>query len=183
MRSLPILPSIDGVPDTRRVQMAAPLVTSHTSRPSATSLQRRTRLAVGAVGITAAFMVVVTPAAFGQGAPPQETTPAYNGIVQAPPTLPNPVQPPAPATAAPSTANVAGIQITTTPTTVAITTATTVAPVVSVAPQASVLGSVEEQAEDVAFTGSESGRFTALGVAFTAVGAALIAVTRRRRRA
>ena len=101
-----------------------------------------------------------------------------------PATNPNPSDTrPTPQNSAPGqqpivTAAVAGIQVTTAPPT------TVAATVVSVAPSpASVLGiTIEEQAEDVAFTGSESGRFTGIGVALTAVGALLIGVTRSRRR-
>jgi hypothetical protein len=183
MRSLPILPSIDGVPDTRRVHMVAPQAVQHDTSPRSLSSHRRLRVVAGAAGISAAVLLMQAPSAFGQGTPPtpQDTRPPYNSIVGAPATLPDPVPPVTLPATVPATAAVAGVQITTAPTTVA--PVVTVAAVVSVAPQASVLGSVEEQAEDVAFTGSESGRFTALGVAFTAVGAALIAVTRRRRRA
>jgi hypothetical protein len=86
--------------------------------------------------------------------------------------------------AAPASApQVAGVQI----------TATTVAPVaapavaaaapssVAQAP-ASVLG-VQEEAGEVALTGSNSGTFTAAGIALTAAGALLIGATRRRRSA
>ncbi len=150
------------------------------------ALSRRAKVAM--VGSTAVLALVpLAPAAFGQTNPsdtrptPQDTRPPYVAtIVSAPTPNPNPG-----ATVAPATLAVAGIQVT-----AATTVATTAAPtivsvagnVVTTAP-ASVLGvAIEEQVEDVAFTGSESGRYTSLGLALTAVGASLITVTRRRRR-
>ncbi len=171
-------------------------MTHHNSRnnsaaaPTAPISARHKLAMVGSVAVLA--LVSVAPAALGQTNPsdtrptPQDTRPPYVAtIVQA--TTPNPDSG---ATVAPPTAAVAGIQVTVA-TTVATTAATTVAPtVVSVAGNVvttapvSVLGvTIEEQVEDVAFTGSESGRYTSVGLALTAVGATLITVSRRRRRA
>ncbi len=154
------------------------------------ALSRRSKLAL-AGSIVAIAVIGAAPSALGQSNPsdtrptPQDTRPPYVAtIATAPTNNPDPARTPA---VVPPTANVAGVQVTTAaPTTAAPTTVAGPATVKSVAatPTASVLGvTVEEQVEDVAFSGSESGRYSALGLALTAVGASLITVTRRRKRA
>lgn len=132
------------------------------------------RTAVVAGVVVSAALLLGAPQAFGQQVP-------YNTpIVSANPSLPDPGARQPESVQVPPTAAVAGIQVTTAaPTTAAPTTA--VAKIVTV--PASVLGvTIEEQVEDVAFTGSESSGYTATGVGLTAVGALLIGVTRRRRK-
>lgn len=145
-------------------------------------IQRSHRLPQALLAAVAASATVVM---FSLPAAAQTDNNQRPYLPSVPATNPNPSDTrPTPQNSAPGqtqpivTAAVAGIQVTTAPPT------TVAATVVSVAPSpASVLGiTIEEQAEDVAFTGSESGRFTGIGVALTAVGALLIGVTRSRRR-
>jgi hypothetical protein len=102
------------------------------------------------------------------------------GIV--PPGAPTAGAPVTAATVVAPAAAVAGVQVTTS--TVAPTTAATVKVVdPAPAPTNSVLGTVtENNAEEVPFTGANSGTYTAVGAGLTAAGALLISAARRKQR-
>jgi hypothetical protein len=122
------------------------------------------------------FVAAVTPLVFSNQANGQSSPTDANGSTIYPVSVP--AQPAV-------TAQVAGIQVTTTPaTTVAPTTAAVSVAgvtVVAVSPTVEVLG-IQEEAGEVALTGANSGTYTAAGIALTAAGAVLIGATRRRRR-
>jgi hypothetical protein len=122
-----------------------------------------------AAGCVGAVVIVGLFATVGIGSPvlAQETP---STIYEAPTSAPQPARQVA----------VAGVQVTTS--TVA---PATVAAVKSVdpAPTNSVLGTVtENNAEEVPFTGANSGTYTAVGAGLTAAGALLITAARRKQR-
>jgi hypothetical protein len=135
---------------------------------------------VGAVVIVGLFAAVGIGSPVLAQTPPSSIYPVLVGIVPAgAPTAGAPVT--AAAVVAPAAA-VAGVQVTTS--TVAPTTAATVK-VVDPAPTPtnSVLGTVtENNAEEVPFTGANSGTYTAVGAGLTAAGALLITAARRKQR-
>jgi hypothetical protein len=125
-----------------------------------------------AAGCVGAVVIVGLFATVGIGSPvlAQETP---STIYEAPTSAPQPARQVA----------VAGVQVTTS--TVAPATVATVAAVKSVdpAPTNSVLGTVtENNAEEVPFTGANSGTYTAVGAGLTAAGALLITAARRKQR-